>query len=249
MRLVDALKSSVKSAMRAYPGIADPVWALLFPLFRRDELYFGAEYEDRKDAFRQIHDENRWQSEESRSGRGSEIDYTKRLLPRLERLLGELRVKTFLDAPCGDFNWMRHLKLPAETSYVGGDIVSPLVQKLESEHGDLRHRFAIVDIVEGPLPTADLWLCRDVLFHFPNKDILTTLRLFAGSGIPHLLTTNYHFERNNRDIKAGGFRFINLRRPPFNLPRPLTSIVDFASPEPPRYLDLWSREQVPKDLK
>ncbi len=43
--------------------------------------------------------------------------------------------------------------------------------------------------MEGPLPKADLWLCRDVLFHLPNKDVITVLANFANSEIPYLLTT------------------------------------------------------------
>jgi hypothetical protein len=42
----------------------------------------------------------------------------------------------------------------------------------------------------------------------------------------------------------GGFRFINLRRSPFDMPRPLLRIQDFIAPEPPRCLGLWSREQI-----
>ncbi len=143
---------------------------------------------------------------------------------------------------------MRHVKLPAGTRYIGGDIVPPLVQKLAAERGDATHCFTLLDIVAGPLPAADLWLCRDALFHFPNEDILTTLRLFAKSEIPYLLTTTYNFERLNRNIKPGGARLINLRRTPFNLPRPMQMIPDFVAPYPPRYLGLWTREQIRQAL-
>ena len=96
------------------------------------------------------------------------------------------------------------------------------------------------------LMRGDLWLCRDVLFHFPkpNQDILRVFRNFVAAAIPYILTTTYNFPKKNDDIKAGGFRFINLRLPPFMLPRPLSIVPDFVVPEPPRYLGLWSREQV-----
>jgi hypothetical protein len=235
--------------MEACPAISNPLWEMVFPLFRRDEIYHGTEYRSRKEAFQRIYNENRWQSPESRSGHGSVVSYTKRLIPRLEKLLLDLEVKTFLDAPCGDFNWIRHMRLPEGARYLGGDIVPELIKELQAKHGGPKYEFSVMDIVEGPLPAADFWLCRAALFHLPNRDILTTLELFAASQIRYLLTTTSNFPRENRDIEPGGFRFLNLRRPPFNLPRPLRSVTDFVAPEAPSYLDLWSREQVQQALR
>ena len=84
------------------------------------------------------------------------------------KFLNSLNVKVFLDAPCGDFNWMQHVELPEETLYIGGDIVGRLIEDLQQAHGNPTRSFRKLDIVEGPLPKADLWLCRDVLFHLPE---------------------------------------------------------------------------------
>jgi hypothetical protein len=91
----------------------------------------------------------------------------------------------------------------------------------------------------GSIPAADLRLCRNVLFHLPNREIETVLSNFAKSEVPLLLTTTCEFPQENSDIRAGGFRFINLRLPPFALPRPIAKSADFIAPEPPRYLGLW----------
>jgi hypothetical protein len=231
--------------MRRNPALFNRLWSLAYPyVIRRDEKYFGSEYGDRDAAFQTIFAENRWGSAETRSGSGSTFAYTAPLRKSLSSLLARLNVKVFLDVPCGDFNWMRHVDMPEGTSYLGGDIVLPLVEELQEKYGGATRSFRQIDIVEGPLPTADLWLCRDVLFHLPNLDIAAVLENFTRSGIPLMLTTTYDFPKWNADVRAGGFRFINLRRPPFALPRPLTRIPDFVAPEPPRYLALWSREQV-----
>ena len=238
------IKNTVKAGMRACPAIANPIWAVMFPLVRREEFYPGAADENRSQIFEKIYEHNWWGSSESRSGPGSTLAYTTLLRPRLERLLAELKVRTFLDAPCGDFNWMRHVRLPDQTCYVGGDIVAPLINKLQSEHDGPRHSFQVIDIVEGPIPVADLWLCREVLFHLSNKDVLKVLELFSNSSVKYILTTTFDFVRENRDIGGGGIRLINLRLPPFKLPAPVMRIADFIAPAPPRYLALWSREQV-----
>src|SRR6516162_3964507 len=55
---------------------------------------------------------------------GSALTYTERLRPLLERYLKTLNVKVFLDAPCGDFNWMKYVTLPHGTGTSAG-ILSP----------------------------------------------------------------------------------------------------------------------------
>ncbi len=139
---------------------------------------------------------------------------------------------------------LAEISLPHGTRYIGGDIVAPLVHDLQNKYGNERYSFHTIDIVEGPLPNADLWLCRDVLFHLPNQDIQRVFRNLVAAAIPYILTTTYNFSRKNDDVKAGGFCFINLRLLPFMLPPSLSMVPDFVAPEPPRYLGLWSREQV-----
>jgi len=44
--------------------------------------------------------------------------------------------------------------------------------------------------------------------------------------------------------RRDGKYFGSVRLPPFILPPPLSMVPDFVAPEPPRYVGLWSREQV-----
>jgi len=235
----------LKNLMRRNPRIFNPLWAFLYPLiYRRNGKYFGSEYLNGQQAFQMIFEENRWGSSESRSGRGSTHAYTERLRALLERYLKTLNVEVFLDVPCGDFNWMKYAKWPHGTQYIGGDIVVRLVHDLQKKYGSDRYSFHTIDIVEGPLPNDDLWLYGDVLFYSPNEDVQRVFRNFVAAAVPYILTTTYDFFRKNDDVKASGFRFINLRLPPFMLPPPLSMVPDFVAPEPPRCLGLWSREQV-----
>ena len=226
------------------PSIFNPAWAWLYPLLRRPDWHFDSQFQDRRAAFQAIHDQNLWLSEETRSGLGSTLAYTAPMRRDLERLLLRLGAKTLLDLPCGDLNWMRHVRLPVETHYIGADIVASLVNKLKTEYTTEYREFRILDMVDDDLPAADLWLCRDALFHLSNRDIVSVLKSFTASRVQFILTTTYSFTMLNRDINPGGFRFINLQKPPFNWPPPATKIADFVVPWPPRYLALWSRESI-----
>lgn len=198
------------------------------------------------DTFSDIYNTNYWGSQESVSGQGSTLNYTAPLRRALPQLLAQFGVKSILDAPCGDFNWMKHVELDG-VHYTGGDVVPELVSKLQAEFGTNARSFIRCDIINGPIPKADLWICRDVLFHFRYREIIKVLKLAANSDIKYLLTTTYSYFDENVDLdRTGGFRVINLQRPPFCLPKPLIRIDDFVVPAIPRYLALWSREQIAK---
>lgn len=239
------MKQVLKQVAAKHPHAANALWRAAYPAFRREEMHVGGDYtEDRKQTFETIFDENRWQSEELRSGDGSSLDQTIILRQRLPGLLQSVGATTLLDAPCGDFNWMKAVHLPKGCSYIGGEIVPAIVDNLSATHARDGRHFVQIDIVTDPLPDADVWLCRDVLFHLSEADIRAALENFARSKVRYLLTTTYDFVTANRDIRSGGFRFINLRLAPFNFGPPQQAVDDFLAPEPPRRLGLWSRENV-----
>jgi hypothetical protein len=83
----------------------------------------------------------------------------------------DLAVKTLLDVPCGDWNWMSHTDLSLER-YIGGDIIAALVRWNQERFSNPRRTFMLIDLCTDDLPDADLLLCRDALIHFSFKDLL-----------------------------------------------------------------------------
>src|SRR6266704_119458 len=63
-------------------------------------------------AFTQIYRDNAWQNAESRSGHGSTVERTALIRYVLAALVEEFGIRSLLDAPCGDFNWMKEVPLP-----------------------------------------------------------------------------------------------------------------------------------------
>ena len=192
-------------------------------------------------------DSNYWGNRESVSGDGSTLDYTTNLRHELAKFLRAFRVVSMFDAPCGDFNWMRAVEMPAGFDYTGGEIVSTLVAALTERYQTPQRRFVPFDITADAFPDADLWFCRDCLFHLPTASALGALRAFARSRIGFMMTTTHLNTSNfeNTDISPGGFRLIDLHKPPYGLPRDVVfRIADYVHPYPPRELCVWSRAQV-----
>src|SRR4051812_27850000 len=61
--------------------------------------------------FSDIYRNNSWGDAESVSGRGSTLARTEVIRRSLPGLLESVGARSLLDAPCGDFNWMRHVEL------------------------------------------------------------------------------------------------------------------------------------------
>lgn len=188
-----------------------------------------------------------WGRTESRSGPGSTLIYTVNLRAQLPRLFASLRIGSFLDAPCGDFHWMRHVEGLGDLRYIGGDISPGVIAANEKAYGGTGYEFRVFDITRDPFPQVDLWFCRDCLFHLPYRAILDAFQNFVASEVKYLFATN-HLNLSgfrNKDIPAGAFRVLDLHAAPFFLPRTKAfCIADWIHPFPAREMRLWSREEV-----
>ena len=93
---------------------------------------------DPKGVFTHHFNTNRWENDESVSGPGSTLETTEKVRMQLPPLLERLEVHTILDAPCGDYNWFRLIPR-SDVSYIGGDIVEPLIQRNQELYTTATH--------------------------------------------------------------------------------------------------------------
>ena len=85
--------------------------------------------------------------DESISGPGSTLQQTRVLRERLPLLLTSLGVRTLIDAPCGDFNWMKHVEAGLDL-YIGVDILTDVISEHQWRHRRGDRRFMRIDMVE-----------------------------------------------------------------------------------------------------
>jgi SAM-dependent methyltransferase len=176
----------------------------------------------------------------SRSGIGSELEATAAIRDELPGLLAGLGCSRLVDVGCGDWHWMGRVELPCE--YVGVDVV-PAVIESNRRHERPGVRFELRDATRDPLPTSDVALCREVLFHLSFDDARAVLRNIGRTSRWLLATTDTAIWFNS-DIRSGDFRRINLRRPPFSFPTPALTLRDDAVSRG-RVLALWACEDLP----
>jgi hypothetical protein len=199
----------------------------------RDTVQDHLNPDHRRDVFTQIYSKNLWGSEESRSGAGSSTTAAAAIVRELPNVWKRHGIRSLIDAPCGDCHWMSQIAANLD-SYIGVDIVPGLIESNRTKYSSLV--FTCADLTREVLPTADAILCRDCFQHLPTRLILTALKNFRDSGARWVFLTTNDNARANDDAVIGGFRQINLQRPPFNFPNPVEKI---AEDDDGRYLALW----------
>ncbi len=192
--------------------------------------------------FNTIYEKNLFKGKESISGPGSDLKQTQVIIDKLPELLKRYDIKSMIDAPCGDFFWMREVNL-SQVKYIGIDIVSELVIKNNSEFKSENREFISMNIVGDSLPKADVIFSRDCLVHLSNEMVRKAILNFKRSGSTYLLTTTFSGRKSNADLRNIIWRPLNLCLPPFSFPQPIELLVEECTEGNGQYSDkclgLW----------
>jgi len=201
-------------------GLLPTIFAVFmypFGIIRRRQYYLMLRKHSINERFTEIYKKNFWSSKESGSGEGSEVKYTQPLRFWLENKVLELNIKIFVDAPCGDFNWMKELLPKIDLHYTGLDIVPSVILKNREKYSSNKVKFEVANICCDPIPQCDLVMVRDCLFHLSYEDINKFLVNLGKTKYKYLLTTTHIVGEDfkNEDIITGDFRLIDLFSYPF----------------------------------
>lgn len=187
-------------------GSQNLFWRAL--VFLKDFVFFKTWIPQKR--FKEIYDKNFWGHG---SGSGSLPENTAEYREFLENFIKEYKIKSILDAGCGDWQFSKLMDWSG-TNYTGIDIVESVIEKNKKNYESKNIKFFKGSILDKNLPKADLIIVKDVLQHISNKNILKFLKKI--NGYKYALITN-DFCRDNKDCADGSFRPLNLAAEPFNL--------------------------------
>ena len=201
-------------------------WLRKFYISKFSNFFFSKE-KIRKNTFKHIYLSNHWQNyfkldlQKSRSGPGSNLNYTSDMSRELEKFFAEKNIKTILDIGCGDFIWMNLLlnKYYNYDKYLGLDIVDELIKNNNLKYSNDKISFKTFDLVKDEIPKGfDIILIRDVFIHLKNEQIVNFLNLLKNLDIKFFGVTSTPSLKKNNELKAvGRYRDINIEIEPFNL--------------------------------
>ena len=154
---------------------------------------------------------------------------------------------------------MRKVIPSLNVRYHGVDIVAEVIERNNIKYGNDRSIFSIIDICSDPLPSGDLVIARDVLFHLSFRDTDKFLNNLSKTDYRYLLTSTHKNVKTavnvktpvNKDIVSGHFRLIDLFAPPFHFD-PATiedRVADFLPGDVPREMIMIQKKDVPVALR
>lgn len=194
---------------------------------------------------------NYWGDPESKSGLGSSNENTENLKKQLLQFVLDHKIERLLDIPCGDFAWMCKFIEKVERknfTYLGADVATRVIIDNERRFKDYRNiSFLVLDLCKDRLPETDLLFVRDCLFHLSNADIADALRNIKRSQFKFVAISAHNVPEDfqNRDIKTGFFRKINIRTSPFNITaQPIMVLDDSSEAEPHKQMLIFRQEDL-----
>lgn len=202
--------------------------------------------------FTDIYEKNGFKGKESISGPGSDFYQTRIIAEEIPILCKEFNISTMLDIPCGDFYWMKNVNLD-NIDYLGADIVDSLIKINNEKYNKNNINFKKLDLLKDNLPDVDLIFTRDCLVHLSFEDIFIALNNICKSKSKYLLTTTFTNRVDNKDIKTGQWRTLNLESSPFFLLKPIKVIIEGCTENNGIYADkslgLWKISDLVESLK
>lgn len=199
----------------------------------------------RQEVFSRAYNGPVWGSNESFSGTGSTLEATENIRRELPNLIRTYNIRTMLDAPCGDWNWMSQTETTLD-QYFGVDIVSSVIADNTKKYGKDNIKFMCRNIVSDELPSVDLIMCRDCLVHLSYQDIKSVIENFKETNSTYLFTNTYPDVDINDNIFTGlKWRPLNMQREPFNFPEPILLFADCVSLNDGSFMALWRIKDIP----
>lgn len=140
------------------------------------------------------------------SGSGSLPENTSSYENFVSDYISTNNIQSIVDIGCGDFQVANRIleKLPHPVTYTGIDTSSVVIARNSERYNAKNIQFICLDAVKNELPLGDLVLCREVLQHLSNADIMTILPKLKKYQFC-LLTNTVHTapEKINSDIGSG----------------------------------------------
>ena len=175
---------------------------------------------------------------ETPCGEGSFLEACQPLVDCLPEWFKTHGIKSIVDVGCGDFHWMRRVNFDG-LQYDGFDVVKKFVDELQKTHARPNVRFHHEDAMTASLPKADLYICKDVLNHYPVEQALLLFRRMRNQARYFAALTFPDCPHESGRIALGGWWFIDLTKFPFNLGQPIVSVPARETRTPKRVFALW----------
>ena len=180
-----------------------------------------------EETFNDIYSKRKWGTNFANmgsSGPGSHMSQAREYFEFLQDFINHNEIKSIQDIGCGDFQFMRHLKLNDSTNYLGIDCVKSLVKFNNKEFGKSNIKFKYKEISKHTFEYSELYILKDTLQHLTNDIVYNFLDYITENKLAkYILITNCnHQKSDDEDVeKIGETRPLNGRMLPLKRYNPI----------------------------
>ena len=196
-------------------------------------------------------------------GPGSSSNATEDIREHLPKIFKKYKIKSMIDAACGDFHWMKEVDLKG-LKFHGYDIMPEYIEDNKERFGSKNIKFEVKDVIEEKITQeVDLIMCRDLIMHLRWDKVKKLIKNFKNSKSKYLLATNFSNKNSHNDgyiypamasppnppedwdkEPQWGWRPLNLLLEPFNFPKPAYSFVEENENCGGRSVCLWELKKI-----
>ncbi len=165
--------------------------------------------------FTNIYESSLWGNNEfddypGSSGPGSTIEYNKKYIEIIKKIINDNNIKKVVDLGCGDFRIGRILYDNLDVQYTGYDTYKKIIDYHTTQYSEPKYTFKHLDfytnkesIIEG-----DMCILKDVLQHWTTEQIYVFMDYLRESKkFRYILLVNCCYQQlNDQSCETGGFR-------------------------------------------
>lgn len=149
------------------------------------------------------------------SGPGSYKECTKHYLKFLYLFIIFNNITSIVDYGCGDWQMLKNFNLSNNIQYYGYDVVKNLIDSNNRIFRKANIQFFCLNSLKDNIKPADMIMSKDVLQHWDNENINYFLKSILPKFKFAIVTNDYLEGYENKNIKIGKCRPLNLELKPF----------------------------------
>ena len=108
------------------------------------------------------------------SGSGSNFVNARPYVGFVEKIVNKFDIKTLVDLGHGDWSMWKEYQFN-DVKYLGIDVAEGLSEKMQKILGGENRKFIYLDFQESEIPSSQMLICKDVLQHLSNFQIMNLL--------------------------------------------------------------------------
>lgn len=171
--------------------------------------------------FDQIYKKSSWASDSTspKSGPGSTPNNAKIYVEFVQQIISKYKVKSVIDVGHGDWAMWNNFDFEG-THYTGIEISANVHNYVKPKFTSKNKSFILKDIIrDQTIPEADLVICKDVLQHLNNNNVLNLLKLFSNCSLIIICNDFYT-----------SMKFNEFMRCHFQIRTRLNNLLNFKNP-------------------